>query len=52
MIVATSLKIHNHGLELRQVYRVPGGYRLARTYPWTHTWPVRSTIEEALADDK
>ena len=47
--------INNYGSEYphhRQVAKVPGGYRLIRTYPYTHTWPVRATIEVALKDSK
>jgi hypothetical protein len=36
--------------EVRYVAKVPEGYRLARQYPHSWTWPVRDSIEAALAD--
>lgn len=36
--------------EIRYVAKVPEGYRLARDYPHTWCWPVRDSIEDALAD--
>lgn len=51
-IVAVSLTRRGfNGQEQRFVCEVPEGYRLVCDYPHSWAWPVRDSIEAALADD-